>query len=112
MCHPRVGVDVDREDFMTKVRGVPVFPSHVEFILAEFPVLTGRCQILVDKRTPSQEAGLRVELRDAVSQAEQRVLRQEIVEAVRNRVGVTFNDLAFVPNGTFEGKYAKTVVTS
>jgi phenylacetate-CoA ligase len=112
MCHPRVGVDVDREDFMTKVRGVPVFPSHVEFILAEFPVLTGRCQILVDKRTPSQEAGLRAELRDAVSPAEQRVLRQEIVEAVRNRVGVTFNDLAFVPKGTFGGKYAKTVVTS
>jgi len=111
MCHPKVGVDIEREDFMTKVRGVPVFPSHVEVILGEFPVLTGRCQILVDKRTPSQEAALRVELREAVSQGEQRVLRQGIVEAVRNRVGVTFNDLTFVPKGAFEGKYAKTVVT-
>jgi phenylacetate-CoA ligase len=111
MCHPKVGVDVDREDFMTKVRGVAVFPSHVEYILGEFPALTGRCQVLVDKRTPSQEAGLRVELGGAVSQPEQRMLRQEIVEAVKNRVGVTFNDLTFVPKGTFDGKYSKSVVT-
>jgi len=88
-----------------------VFPSHIEFILNEFPVLTGKCQILVDKRTPSQEAGLKVELSEAVLQAAQKALRQEIVEAVKNRVGVTFNDLVFVPNGTFEGKYLKAVVT-
>jgi phenylacetate-CoA ligase len=112
MCHPKVGVDIEREDFMTKIRGVPVFPSHVEFILGEFPALTGKCQIVVDKRTPSQEASLRVELREAVSQAGQRVLRQQIVEAVRNRIGVTFNDLVFVPTGTFESKYAKTVVNT
>jgi hypothetical protein len=66
----------------------------------------------VDKRTPSQEAGLKVELSDAVPQAAQKALRQEIVEAVKNRVGVTFNDLAFVPKGTFDGKYLKAVVTS
>jgi phenylacetate-CoA ligase len=112
MSHPKVGVDIDREDFMTKIRGVPVFPSHVEYILGEFPVLTGKCQILVDKRTPSQEAGLKVELSEAVPQATQKALRQEIVEAVKNRVGVTFNDLAFVPKGTFDGKYLKAVVTS
>jgi phenylacetate-CoA ligase len=111
MSHQKVGVNIDREDFMTKIRGVPVFPSHIEFILNEFPVLTGKCQILVDKRTPSQEASLKVELNEAVLQAAQKALRQEIVEAVKNRVGVTFNDLVFVPKGTFEGKYLKAVVT-
>ena len=111
MSHQKVGVNIDREDFMTKIRGVPVFPSHIEFILSEFPVLTGKCQILVDKRTPSQEAGLKVELSEAVLQAAQKALRQEIVEAVKNRVGVTFNDLVFVPKGTFEGKYLKAIVT-
>lgn len=111
MCHPKVGVEIDREDFMTKIRGVPVFPSHVEFILNEFPLLTGRCQILVDKRTPSQEASLKVELSGTINMAGLKVLRQDIIEAVKNRVGVTFNDLTFVPNGTFESKYVKTVVT-
>lgn len=112
MSHPKVGIAIDREDFMTKIRGVPVFPSHVEFILSEFPSLTGNCQILVDKRTPSQEASLKVEVNEVLSQAAQKALKQEIVEGVKNRVGVTFNDLVFVSKGTFEGKYRKTVVTA
>ena len=111
MSHPRVSADIDREDFMAKIRGVPVFPSHVEFILGEFQGLTGNCQMLVDKRTPSQEAALKVEMRETLSQAVQKQLKGEIVEAVKNRVGITFNDLTFVPKGTFEGKFKKTVVT-
>jgi phenylacetate-CoA ligase len=109
MSHPRVSADIDREDFMVKARGVPIFPSHVEFILNEFPSLTGNCQIVVDKRTPSQDVVLKIETAKSLSQSEERRLKSQIVEQVKNRVGVTPNDLIFVPKGTFEGKFQKTV---
>jgi phenylacetate-CoA ligase len=109
MSHPRVSADIDREDFMVKARGVPIFPSHVEFILNEFPSLTGNCQIVVDKRTPSQDVVLKIETAKSLSQSEERRLKSQIVEQVKNRVGITPNDLIFVPKGTFEGKFQKTV---
>ena len=109
MSHPRVSADIDREDFMVKVRGVPVFPSHVEFILGEFPTLTGNCQIVVDKRTPSQDVVLKVETTRTLSSSEERMLKAQIVDQVKNRVGVTLSNLMFVPKGTFEGKFQKTV---
>lgn len=109
MSHPRVSADIDREDFMIKVRGVPVFPSHVEFILGESLTLTGNCQIVVDKRTPRQDLVLNVETTRQLSTSEKRALKTQIIEQVRNRVGVTLNDLMFVPKGTFEGKFQKTV---
>jgi phenylacetate-coenzyme A ligase PaaK-like adenylate-forming protein len=109
MSHPRVSADIDREDFMVKVRGVPVFPSHVEFILGEFPTLTGNCQIVVDKRTPSQDVVLKVETTRTLSLSEERMLKAQIVDQVKNRVGVTLSNLMFVPKGTFEDKFQKTV---
>jgi len=111
MVHPKIGIDIDREDFMTKIRGVPIFPSHVEFILNEFPELTGRCQIFVNKHTPRQEAAIKVELTETLPQAAQGALRKAIVDEVKNRIGITFNELVFVPKGTFEGKFKKTIVT-
>lgn len=109
MSHPKVSADIDREDFMVKARGVPIFPSHVEFILNEVPSLTGNCQIVVDKRTPSQDMVLKVEVARVLSASEEKILKAQIVEQVKNRVGVTPNDLVFVPKGTFEGKFQKTV---
>jgi phenylacetate-coenzyme A ligase PaaK-like adenylate-forming protein len=112
MAHPKVGVDIDREDFMAKIRGVAVFPGHVEMVLSTFPGLTGRCQIIVDKRTPKQEATLKVETNVGFSSIEQKSIKEKLIEEVKNRVGVTFNEVVFVPNGTFEGKFRKTVVIS
>jgi phenylacetate-CoA ligase len=109
MSHPKVSADIDREDFMVKARGVAVFPSHVETILSEFPLLTGNCQILVDKRTPSQDTILKVETVRPLSASEERMLKTQIVEQVKNRIGVTPNDIVFVPKGTFKGKFQKTV---
>jgi phenylacetate-CoA ligase len=109
MSHPMVSADIDRQDFMVKARGVPVFPSHVEVILGEFSSLTGNCQIVVDKRTPSQDVALRVEVKRALAASEEKSLRAQIVEQVKNRVGFTVNDLTFVPKGTFRGKFQKTV---
>ena len=112
MSHPRVSADIDREDFMVKVRGVPVFPSHVEFVLSELPVLTGNCQIIVDKRTPSHDLVLKVETIRPLSSNEERMLKTQIADQVKNRIGIAINDLAFVPKGTFEGKFQKTVTIS
>jgi phenylacetate-CoA ligase len=109
MSHPMVSADIDRHDFMVKARGVPVFPSHVEVILGEFSSLTGNCQIVVDKRTPSQDVALKVEVNRALTAGEEKSLRAQIVEQVKNRVGFTVNDLTFVPKGTFRGKFQKTV---
>jgi len=109
MSHPRVNADIDREDFMIKVRGVSVFPSHVEFILSEFPMLTGNGQIVVDKRTPSQDVVLNVETTRPISSGEKRILKTQIADQVKNRVGVTLSDLVFVPKGTFEGKFQKAI---
>jgi len=110
MSHPKIGVNIDREDFMTKIRGVAIFPGHIEAILSKFPELTGRCQIIADKRTPKQEAALKVETSRNLSETVQKSIRGKIIEEVKNRVGVTFNEVVFVPNGTFRGKFRKTIV--
>jgi phenylacetate-CoA ligase len=110
MSHPKVGVNIDREDFMAKIRGVAVFPGHLEAILNQYPELTGKCQIIVDKRTPKQEAALKVETSRPLSEKARKSIKEKLIEEVRNRVGVTFNEVFFVPNGTFGGKFRKTVV--
>ena len=110
MSHPKVGIDIDREDFMTKIRGVPVFPSQIELILSDFSELTGKCQVVVDKRTPKQEAVLKVETSRELAKVVLAPLGKEIVGEIKNRIGVTFNDVVFVPSGTFGGKYAKASI--
>jgi phenylacetate-CoA ligase len=80
MVHPKVGVDIDREDFMAKIRGVAVFPGHVEMVLSKFPGLTGRCQIIVDKRTPKQEATLKVETKVGLTSIEQKYVKEKFIE--------------------------------
>jgi len=112
MAHPRVGVDIDREDFMTKIRGVTVFPGQVELMLGRFSGLTGKCQLIVDKRTPQHEASLKVETQHILSQVEKRTIARAIVEEIKNRVGITFNEVVFVPSGTFEAKYKKALVVT
>lgn len=107
MSHPKVEVNIDREDFMTKIRGVPVFPSQIEHILSRFSGLTGKCEIVVDKRTPKQEALLKVEKSGGLAEATLRSLKKEIVSEIRNRVGVTFDEAVFVNFGAFGGKYVK-----
>lgn len=110
MCHPKISADIDREDYMTKIRGVTVFPSHVEFLLRRFIELTGKCQIVVDKRTPKHETLLKAETVGALSQADETSLRKEIVDDVKNRVGITLNEVVFIPAGQLENKYPKVIV--
>ena len=110
MSHAKISADIDREDYMTKIRGVTVFPSHVESLLSQLTGLTGKSQIIVDKRTPKHETTLRVEANTALSQSAELSLKQEIITGVKNRVGITLNDVIFIPTGQLENKYRKVIV--
>jgi phenylacetate-CoA ligase len=110
LSHPKISAEIDREDSMTKIRGVTIFPSHIEFLLSNFAGLTGKCQILVDKRTPRHEATLRVETENGLPVGAEEPLKSDIIAEIKNRVGITFNEVVFLPSGQLENKFKKVVV--
>jgi phenylacetate-CoA ligase len=110
LCNPTISASIDREDSMTKIRGVTVFPSHIEHLLTKIPQLTGRAQIIVDKRTPSQMATLRIETNTAIHQDIQEILKTEVILDIKTRVGVSFNEVIFIPTGELENKYKKVII--
>jgi len=110
LTHHKIGADIDREDFMVKVRGTSLFPSQVELILEQAQGLAGRIQIVVDKRTPRQECTLRIEPHENLSNAEQESIKTTLRDQIKNRVGITVDNISFVPFGTFGDKFEKTVV--
>lgn len=112
MSHPKVGIDIDRVDYMTKVRGTPVFPSRIEFILGEFPELTGKNQIIIDKRTPKQNVTLKVEKKGDISKAVQNSLKTKIRLEIKNRIGITIDEIDLVPFGFFQQKFRKSIVVA
>jgi phenylacetate-CoA ligase len=109
LSHPKISADIDREDFMTKIRGVTIFPSHLEHLLTKFDELTGKCQIIVDKRTPKHITSLRLETTELFSKTSERALTREIVSQLKNKVGITFNEVVFIIPGELEGKYQKVI---
>jgi phenylacetate-CoA ligase len=110
LTHRKIGADIDREDFMVKVRGTSLYPSQVESILEQAQGLAGRIQIVVDKRTPRQECMLRIESQQSLSNIEQESIRTTMRDQIKNRIGITIDDVSFVPFGTFGDKFEKTVV--
>jgi phenylacetate-CoA ligase len=110
LSHPKISVEIDREDSMMKVRGVTIFPSHIEFLLNNFAGLTGKCQILVDKRTPRHETTLRVETENTLPVGAEEPLKSDIIAEIKNRVGITFNEVVFIPSGQLENKFKKVLV--
>lgn len=110
MCHPKIGIDIDRRDFMVKVRGVSIFPSRMEALLAKFPELTGRCQVVVDKSTPKQEFLLKAESNSKLNRAMQQILKKSVQREVKIKIGTTVDDVIFVPLGTFEDKMKKSLI--
>ena len=110
LTHPKIGAQIDREDFMTKVRGTSLFPSQIELILEKVHAPPGRAQIIVDKRTPRQEATLRIETREGISDADQKSMKTTLRDHIKNSIGVTIDNIEFVPFGTFADKVKKTIV--
>jgi phenylacetate-CoA ligase len=110
LTHQKIAADIDREDFMVKFRGTPLFPSQVEHILEEVRGSGGRVQIIVDKRTPREEATLKIETVESLSNRDQESIRTTLKNQIKNRIGVTIDNVLFVPFGTFGDKLQKTVV--
>jgi len=110
LTHPKIAADIDREDFMIKFRGTSVFPSQIEAVLEQVHAPPGRIQIIVDKRTPRQEATLKIETRDDLLHSAQESLKTTLRDHIKNRIGVTIDDIVFVPFGTFPDKFEKTIV--
>jgi phenylacetate-CoA ligase len=108
--YPTVSADIDRKDFMVKFKGTAVFPSSIEHILEDFDEVTGRSQMVINKRTPKQEAVLKVEAKTDFSKAVQQILKMRIRNTIKSKIGVTLDEIVFVPAGTFEDKFQKTVV--
>jgi len=92
---------------MIKVRGTPVFPSGLEMALEKSAELTGRCQIIVDKRTPRQEVILKVETRRDLSKMSQELVENHIRREIKSKIGITLDGILFVPFGAFEDKMKK-----
>jgi len=110
LTHPKVGADIDREDSMIKLRGVPVFPSQIESILEQLKASAGRIQVVVDKRTPRQVATLNIETNGSLPESEQERLRTILRDQIKNRIGVTFDNVVFVPFGSYGDKIKKSIV--
>lgn len=109
MCHPKIGTDIDRKDFMVKVRGASIFPSRLEIVLREFPELTGRCQVVVDKRTPKQEFTLKAETSHRLGVVMQQILKKSIQQEIKTKLRATLDDVVFVPLGAFDDKMKKSI---
>jgi len=112
LTHPKIGINIDRMDFMVKVRGSLIFPSEIESILDDHPELSGQYQLIVDKRTPKQEITLKIEKNAHLSEMQEGLLKYKIVKEAKANLAVTINNLVFMPMGSFEGKVKKTLVIS
>ena len=105
---PKIDADIDRKDFMIKVRGLPLFPGQVEKLIEGTPGLTGRLQIVVDKRIPRETLSINLE-RDRHSFVAAQV-ENKIREYISKYIGIKVNTINFVPEGTFADKFRKTIV--
>jgi len=76
----------------------------------EIPGLTGQIQIVLDKRQPSEVVTVKVETYEPLSEAVVHEVRGKILGYAKTYVGITINELEFVPNGTLGDKYRKGVV--
>lgn len=110
LIHPRIDANICREDFMVKVRGVPLFPGQIECFVEEIPGLTGNTQIVLDKRLPSEAITLNIETNGGLSAEVSEDINRKILRYTKTFLGISVNNINFVPNGTFGDKFKKSVV--
>jgi phenylacetate-CoA ligase len=110
LMDPRIDANICREDFMVKVRGIPLFPGQIEHFVKDIPGLTGNIQIVLDKRLPSESIGLNIETDGGLSEEGSKDISGKILRYMKTFLGITVNNINFVPNGTFGDKFKKSVV--
>ncbi len=88
-CHsrfPRLDIIMGRTDDMIKIKGVNVFPSHIEEILKEFPEVSSEYQIRISHLEGRDTMRLYVETNGTV---DFQILSRRIAEKVKSRIGFT-----------------------
>ena len=85
--HPRLDVIQGRTDDMMKIKGVNVFPSQIEEVLAECPDASSEYQIRISHLDGKDTMRLYVEAKSGSVEFEQ--LGAKIAEKVKGKIGFT-----------------------
>lgn len=83
---PRIDVIQGRTDDMMKIKGVNVFPSQIEEVLADFPEISSEYQIRISHLDGKDTMRIYVETNGSVDFAD---LAKRIAEKVKSRIGFT-----------------------
>ena len=110
LMDPSIDANISREDFMMKVRGVPLFPGQIEGLVEDIPGLTGNIQIVLDKRLPSESITLNIGKIGGLSEDDSKDISGKILRYMKTFLGITVDNINFVPNSTFGDKFKKSVV--
>lgn len=85
-CYPRIGTIMGRTDDMMKIKGVNVFPSQIEEVLANFSEINSEYQIRISHLDGKDTMRIYVESTGDVDFA---ALSRRIAEKVKSRIGFT-----------------------
>ena len=85
-CYPRIGTIMGRTDDMMKIKGVNVFPSQIEEVLADFSEINSEYQIRISHLDGKDTMRIYVESTGDVDFA---ALSRRIAEKVKSRIGFT-----------------------
>lgn len=103
--YPRIDRILGRTDDMIKVRGVNVYPGHVDGLLAEVADATGEYQVIIDSSAGKDVVRLRFE--SSLSEDGRTRLNSEVASRFRQRIGISVEAEA-VPAGTLPRSEKKT----
>ncbi len=79
-----------RSDDMLIVRGVNVFPTQIEDVIAKVPALAPQYLLILDKKGPLDTLEVQVEVRSAFNTAREKTrAQQDLIHHVKSMIGVT-----------------------
>ena len=85
----RMGKIVGRSDDMLIIRGVNMFPTQIEELVLQVPLLSGQYQLLITRQGPLDAVEVRCELRPEAVGAEIGVIVQSLQHRIKTLVGVS-----------------------
>ena len=85
----RMGKIVGRSDDMLIIRGVNMFPTQIEELVLQEPLLSGQYQLLITRQGPLDAVEVRCELRPEAVGAEIGVIAQSLQHRIKTLVGVS-----------------------
>ncbi len=85
----RMGKIVGRSDDMLIIRGVNMFPTQIEELVLQEPLLSGQYQLVITRQGPLDAVEVRCELRPEAVGAEIGVIAQSLQHRIKTLVGVS-----------------------